>query len=49
LQDHNPMVRRNAALALVRFGDSTGRAEIRSMLRPETVAAPAAVPLWKSA
>jgi biotin carboxyl carrier protein len=40
LQDPNPMVRRNAALALVRFGDSAGRAEIRSMLKPETVAAP---------
>jgi hypothetical protein len=42
LQDHNPMVRRNAALALVRFGDSAGRAEIRSMLRPSSIAAPVA-------
>jgi len=33
------MVRRNAALALVRFGDSAGRAEIRSMLRPSSIAA----------
>ena len=40
VQDPNPMVRRNAALALVRFGDSSGRAEIRSMLQPEAIAAP---------
>ncbi len=40
LQDSNPMVRRNAALALVRFGDASGRAEIRSMLQPSTVPAP---------
>ena len=40
VQDPNPMVRRNAALALVRFGDVSGRAEIRSMLQPETIAAP---------
>jgi biotin carboxyl carrier protein len=40
LQDPNPMVRRNAALALVRFNDDAGRAEIRSMLQPSAVAAP---------
>jgi HEAT repeat protein len=40
LQDPNPMVRRNAALALVRFGDASGRAEIRSMLQPDTITAP---------
>jgi biotin carboxyl carrier protein len=40
IQDPNPMVRRNAALALVRFDDVSGRAEIRSMLQPETIAAP---------
>jgi HEAT repeat protein len=40
LQDPNPMVRRNAALALVRFGDATGRAEVRSMLQPSSIVAP---------
>src|SRR5689334_9798697 len=40
VRDPNPMVRRNAALALVRFGDLSGRAEIRSMLQPETIAVP---------
>ena len=40
LQDPNPMVRRNAALALVRFHDASGIAEIRSMLSPSNVAAP---------
>ena len=40
LQDPNPMVRRNAALALVRFGDASGLAEIRSMLQPSAIAAP---------
>ncbi len=39
LQDRNPMVRRNAALALVRFHDAAGIAEIRSMLQPSDVAA----------
>ncbi len=39
VQDPNPMVRRNAALALVRFGDSSGLGEIRSMLAPSSVAA----------
>jgi hypothetical protein len=42
LQDPNPMVRRNAALALVRFHDAAGIAEIRSMLSPSNVAAPQA-------
>jgi HEAT repeat protein len=42
LQDPNPMVRRNAALALVRFRDASGIAEIRSMLQPSNVAAPQA-------
>ncbi len=40
LQDRNPMVRRNAALALVRFGDTTGQDEIRSMFQPYAVSAP---------
>lgn len=39
LGDANPMVRRNAALALVRFGDSAGINEIRAILRPYPVAA----------
>src|SRR5260370_19878316 len=40
VQEPNPMVRRNAALALVRFGDAAGSAEIRSMLRPSSITAP---------
>jgi HEAT repeat protein len=39
LQDPNPMVRRNAALGLVRFGDASGLAEIRSMLQPSAIGA----------
>ena len=39
LQDPNPMVRRNAALALVRFGEASGLAEIRSMLQPSAIGA----------
>ncbi|MGD0404908.1 MAG: hypothetical protein ABSB66_17125 [Candidatus Acidiferrales bacterium] len=34
LGDQNPMVRRNAALSLVRFKDDSGRAQIVAMLRP---------------
>ena len=41
LQDAEPMVRRNAALSLVRFGDASGREEILAMLRPYAVRAPA--------
>src|SRR5437764_9155022 len=32
LKDAEPLVRRNAALQLVRFGDSSGRPELRAML-----------------
>ena len=39
LQDPNPMVRRNAALGLVRFSDASGLAEIRSMLQPSAIGA----------
>jgi hypothetical protein len=39
LGDSNPMVQRNAALALIRFGDASGIDEIRSMLRPYSVVA----------
>ena len=37
LEDSEPIVRRNAALALVRFGDARSRAELLSMLRPFTI------------
>ena len=36
--DPHPMVRRNAALALARFGDPGGREEMRAMLRPYRLA-----------
>jgi hypothetical protein len=42
LADGEPMVRRNAALALVRFGDAAGRAELLAMLEPYTIRAPEA-------
>jgi hypothetical protein len=34
LKDNEPLVRRNAALQLVRFGDASGRPELRAMLQP---------------
>src|SRR5882672_7272655 len=34
LSDSDPLVRRNAAVQLVRFGDASGRPEFRSMLQP---------------
>ncbi|MCS6806014.1 MAG: HEAT repeat domain-containing protein [Blastocatellia bacterium] len=40
LDDPDLRVRRNAALSLVRFGDSSGHEEIVSMLRPITITAP---------
>lgn len=40
LRDANPMVRRNAALALVRFQDGSGHDEIVSLLGSYTLAAP---------
>lgn len=40
LQDASPMVRGNAALSLVRFGDATGRPEIVALLQPAVVSAP---------
>lgn len=42
LNDPEPMVRRNAALSLVRFGDPAGRDELQRMLEPFTLTAPAA-------
>ena len=40
LRDGSPMVRRNAALSLVRFGDPAGRDEIRSLLAPYSMPSP---------
>jgi hypothetical protein len=37
VEDPEPIVRRNAALALVRFGDARSRAELGAMLRPYAV------------
>lgn len=42
LKDPEPIVRRNAALALVRFQDGSGRKEIVSVLRPYVLQAPVA-------
>jgi biotin carboxyl carrier protein len=42
LGDSSIVVRGNAALSLVRFGDSTGRPEIVALLQPAKVAAPSA-------
>jgi HlyD family secretion protein/HEAT repeat protein len=39
LNDSSPMVRGNAALSLVRFGDATGRPQIVALLQPATVMA----------
>jgi hypothetical protein len=41
LEDPQPIVRRNAAVQLVRFGDASGRAELRATLQPYNVVAPA--------
>jgi len=42
LRDSSPMVRGNAALSLVRFGDAAGRAQIVALLQPASIVAPAA-------
>jgi hypothetical protein len=42
LQDSSPMVRGNAALSLVRFGDATGRPQIVALLQPSELTAPVA-------
>jgi len=42
LQDSSPMVRGNAALSLVRFGDAAGRPQIVTLLQPASIVAPAA-------
>src|SRR5208283_5435227 len=40
ISDPSPMVRGNAALSLVRFGDSTGRPQIVALLQPAQIASP---------
>ena len=40
LQDPSPMVRGNAALSLVRFGDASGRPQIVALLQPAQITAP---------
>src|SRR5579863_8228960 len=40
LADPSLMVRGNAALSLVRFGDATGRPQILQLLQPATISAP---------
>src|SRR3989442_2716358 len=40
LNDSEPLVRRNAALQLVRFGDASGRPELRAMLEPFELKSP---------
>jgi hypothetical protein len=41
LADASPMVRGNAALSLVRFGDASGRPQIVALLQPAQISAPA--------
>jgi len=40
LADPSPMVRGNAALSLVRFGDATGRPQILALLQPSQITSP---------
>jgi hypothetical protein len=40
LNDPSPMVRGNAALSLVRFGDASGRPQIVTLLQPAEITAP---------
>ena len=40
LGDSSPMVRGNAALSLVRFGDASGRAQIVALLQPAHIVSP---------
>ncbi len=42
LNDASPTVRGNAALSLVRFGDSTGKSQIVALLQPITITSPQA-------
>src|SRR5215211_9470316 len=41
VRDQEPIVRRNAALALVRFNDPSGHEELLAVLRPYSVKSPA--------
>ena len=45
LQDNSAMVRGNAALSLVRFGDASGHAQILALLQPATILAPVTGPV----
>src|SRR6202166_1176642 len=49
LADSSLMVRGNAALSLVRFGDATGRPEILQLLQPAEVTVPTTGPIGPSA
>ncbi len=40
ISDSHPVVRRNAAVQLVRFNDASGRSELRAMLQPYQLTAP---------
>jgi biotin carboxyl carrier protein len=40
LQDQSPMVRGNAALSLIRFGDTSGRLHIVALLQPARIVSP---------
>lgn len=42
IKDEDPLVRRNAALQLVRFGDASGLDELRAMLKPFEAKTPVA-------
>jgi biotin carboxyl carrier protein len=42
LEDPSAMVRGNAALSLVRFGDDSGRAQVVALLQPASIIAPTA-------
>jgi HEAT repeat protein len=42
IKDEDPLVRRNAALQLVRFGDTSGHDELRAMLQPFEARSPVA-------
>jgi HEAT repeat protein len=45
LQDPSELVRGNAALSLVRFGDASGRSQIVALLQPAKIVAPVAGPV----
>jgi Biotin-lipoyl like/HEAT repeat len=49
LQDSSPMVRGNAALSLVRFGDPAGRPQIVALLQPAEVRVPTSGQIGSSA